>query len=202
MPVCPPPLVFLRVGNSPVSFPSFFICLSYPYFLRVGVIPASFASAARRFCSPMFAGFLLVVEAAETKRCAVHVLFIPLFIVFSYKWIVLYIMNLQRYFEVTLHPNTGCLWLQWCANDMADLPQQHFARFHDTSVLFRDFPLRWWKICFPFHHTSRLVRCIPLKSVGRWGSFSCCVDSNYSLHSMFNNTAFQWKSSAAASVFL
>ena len=76
---------------------------------------------------------------------------------------------------------------------MADLPQQHFVRFHDTSVSFHVLPLRWWKICFPFHHTSRLVRCIPLKFVGRVGSFFCCVDSNYWLHSWFNDIAFQWK---------
>ena len=53
--------------------------------MRVGIILAIFASAARRFCSPMFAGFLLVAEAAEAKSGAVYVLFIFLFIVLRYK---------------------------------------------------------------------------------------------------------------------
>lgn len=60
----------------------------------------------------MFAGFLLVAVAAEAKSGAVHVLFISLFIVLRYKWIVLFTMHLHRYFEVILHFDTGCLWLQ------------------------------------------------------------------------------------------
>ena len=77
--------MLLRVGNSSALFASFFVCLSYPYLLRLGIIPASYVSVARRFCSPSFAGFLLVTEAAEAKSGAVHVLFISLFIVLRYK---------------------------------------------------------------------------------------------------------------------
>lgn len=60
----------------------------------------------------MFAGFLLVSEAAEAKSGAVHVLFISLFMVLYYKWIMLVIMHIHRYFEVLLHLDTGSLWLQ------------------------------------------------------------------------------------------
>lgn len=60
----------------------------------------------------MFAGFLLVTKAAEAKSGAVYVLFISLFIVLHYKWIALFTMHLHRYFEVILHFDTGCLWLQ------------------------------------------------------------------------------------------
>ena len=51
----------------------------------MGIILAIFVSAAKRFCSPTFAGFLLVAKAAEAKSGAVHVLFISLYIVLRYK---------------------------------------------------------------------------------------------------------------------
>ena len=147
--VCPPPLVLLRVGNSPALFVTSFVCLSYPYFLRVGIIPLSFASAAKRFCSPTFARFLLVAKAAEAKSGAVHVLSISLFVVLRYKWIALFIMHLHRYFEVLLHLGTGCLWcndvpMRWriCRNsilrDFATRPfRSVFFRCDDEKYVFR-----------------------------------------------------------------
>ena len=77
--------MLLRVGISSVPFVTSFVCLSYPYLLRMGIILAIFVSAAKRFCSPTFAGFLLVAKAAEAKSGAVHVLFISLYIVLRYK---------------------------------------------------------------------------------------------------------------------
>ena len=77
--------------------------------LRVGIVLVIFVSAARRFCSPTFAGFFLVAKAAELKSGAVHVLFISLFIVLRYKRIALFTMHLHCYFEVLLQSDTGCL---------------------------------------------------------------------------------------------
>lgn len=76
--------------------------------LRVGIILALFVSAARRFCLPTFAEFLLVAEAAEARNCAVHVLLILLLLCYVISRKLLVTMYLYHCFEVILHFDTGC----------------------------------------------------------------------------------------------
>lgn len=103
MTVCPPPHVLLRVG----------------------IILVIFVSAARRFCSPTFAGFLLVAVAAEARNCAVHVLLILLLLCYVISRKLLVTMYLYHCFEVILHFDTGCFWcndepMRWriCCNSI------------------------------------------------------------------------------------
>ena len=179
MTVCPPPHVLLRVG----------------------IILVIFVSAARRFCSPTFAGFLLVAVAAEARNCAVHVLLILLLLCYVISRKLLVTMYLYHCFEVILHFDTGCFWCndepmigRICRNSIL----RDFTTRPCHSVFFRCDDEKY--VSFSSHQPSDVLH----SSKGCWqsGSFFCCVDLFHWLHSMLNNTAFQWKIRAAASVFL
>lgn len=156
MPVCPPSHVLLRVGNTPALFASFFICLSYPYFLPVGIILAIFVFAARRFCSPTFAGFLLVAEAAEAKSGAVHCLLILLLLCYVIReWHCLpctYAVILKCYCiyiqAVCDCNNEPMRWRNWCNSILWDFTTRPcrsvFFRCDDEEYLFRFITPAFW----------------------------------------------------------